>query len=249
MKSPASPKGLRVSIANDYEAMSVSAADFIEEQLIELPRLLLCASAGGSPTGCYEQLAERNQKTPKLCSQLRVLQIDEWGGLEPEHPATCRSYLERYLLQPLKIGSDRFERFQSDAVDQEAECERIQSWLAANGPIDICLLGLGLNGHIALNEPANEMLPGVHVSKLARSSLTHGMLKDLARKPRYGLTLGLADILSSRTILLLVSGESKEAVLRRLLEPRISPRFPASFLWLHPHVTIICDRAALPNEP
>src|SRR5437879_5079352 len=102
MKPAASPKGLHVSIAKDYGTMSMWAADFIEEQLIEQRTLLLCASAGGSPTGCYEELGKRNQKTPGLFTKLRVLQIDEWGGLEPGHPATCRSYLETHLLRDRK---------------------------------------------------------------------------------------------------------------------------------------------------
>ena len=77
----------------------------------------------------------------------------------------------------------------------------------------------------------------------------HGMLKDLPNKPRYGLTLGLGDILRSRRILLVVSGQPKRAVLKRLLQPRVSGRFPASFLWLHSDVTILCDRdAALKSQ-
>ena len=181
---------------------------------------------------------------PAIFKKLRVLQIDEWGGLPPGNPATCRTDLQNKLLQPLGISSQRFEGFRSDAPDPERECERISRWLAANGPIDICLLGLGLNGHVAMNEPADEFVPHPHVSKLTRSSIGHGMLKDLQAKPRYGLTLGLGDILRSRRILLVVSGQAKQTVMKRLLQPRVSTRFPASFLWLHSDVTIHCDRDA-----
>src|SRR6185503_4777588 len=111
--------------------------------------------------------------------------------------------------------------------------------------IDVCLLGLGLNGHVAMNEPAEDFVPGVHVSRLARRSLGHAMLKGLRRKPRYGLTFGLGDILRARQILLVVSGEAKRAALTRLLEERVSGRFPASFLWLHSDVTVICDQQAV----
>src|ERR1019366_8087860 len=111
-----------------------------------------------------------------------------------------------------------------------------------------CFLGLGMNGHIAWNEPAAGLPPGVHVTELTLRSLKSDMMRNLERKPRYGLTLGVGDILRSRKILLLVSGEAKRAVLQRLLEPVVSAQFPASFLWLHPAVTIICDRAALPGR-
>jgi galactosamine-6-phosphate isomerase len=245
MKRSVGDELLRLRAAKDYRTMSRWAAEFIEAELKQKPDLLLCASAGGTPTGLYRRLAERYKAAPSLFKKWRVLQIDEWGGLPRGHPATCRTDLQNKLLKPLDIGPGRFAGFMSDAPDPERECERIRRWLAANGPIDICLLGLGLNGHVAMNEPADEFVPHAHVTRLARTSLRHGMLKDLADKPRYGLTLGLGDILCSRRILLVVSGRAKRDVLKRLLQPQISPRFPASFLWLHPDVTILCDRDAV----
>ena len=133
--------------------------------------------------------------------------------------------------------------------DEKRECVRISRWLARNGPIDVCILGLGRNGHIAMNEPAATLLPHAHVARLAPSSLKHSMLKGLARKPRYGLTLGMGDILGSRKILLLVSGRAKRAMFRRLVRPQITSRLPASLLWLHPDVTVLADKdaAAGPN--
>src|SRR5205823_1153862 len=103
------------------------------------------------------------------------------------------------------------------------ECGRIARWLAANGPIDICILGLGRNGHIAMNEPAQAMTPHAHVAKLTCVSQKHSLLRRLKKKPRCGLTLGMADILRSRKILLLVSGRHKRAALKKLLSPRITP--------------------------
>ena len=208
---------------------------------------MVCASGGGSWAGCYEQLARRHRQDPKLFRRLRVVQINEWGGLKPDDAATCRRQISAQLLKPLGVTGERFAAFHSDPSDPARECARMRCWLAANGPIDLCLLGLGMNGHIALNEPAGTLFPGVHVTKLAARSLKSGMLKHAERKPRYGLTLGVGDILRSRKILLLVSGEAKRAVLQRLLQQLVTPQFPASFLWLHPAVTIICDRAALPE--
>jgi galactosamine-6-phosphate isomerase len=213
-------------------------------ELKRRPDLLLCASAGGTPTMAYERLAARRTRQPSLFRKMRVLQIDEWGGLPRENPASCEGDLQAKLLEPLGIGDERYRGFASDAADAPGECRRIARWLARNGPIDLCLLGLGVNGHVAMNEPAAMLTPHAHVARLARSSLKHAMLQPLKRKPRYGLTLGLGDILSSRKILLLASGPNKQAALKRLLEPCVSPRFPASLLWLHPHVTVLCDQAA-----
>jgi galactosamine-6-phosphate isomerase len=237
--------GLTVRAATTYAALSAQAADIICEELKRKPDLLLCLSAGATPTGLYQELVERQKRTPKLFAGFRALGVDEWGGLPRGSAGTCQADLEEKLLGPVGVKRRRRWLFQSDARPARAECERMARWLARNGPIDICILGLGLNGHIAMNEPASVLVPGVHVSRLASSSMNHPMLKGQSHKPRYGLTLGLGDILRSRRILLLVSGETKRGVLKKLLRPQVATQFPASFLWLHPNATVLCDRAAL----
>jgi galactosamine-6-phosphate isomerase len=235
---------MRIRIDKDYDAMSARAADFIVAELKQRPDLLLCASAGGTPTGPYEQLAIRYARQPQLFSKMRVVQIDEWVGPHPTHPATCRYDLQTKLLTPLRINPSRFRGYKSDAADPHREARTMSQSLAKNGPIDICILGLGLNGHIAMNEPGDALTPKVHVSKLTAQSQKHSMLATLKRKPRYGLTLGMADILASRKILLLVSGPAKTAILKRTLQRQVTTDLPASFLHLHPDVTVLCDRAA-----
>jgi len=236
---------MQIEIAKNYSAMSARAADFIVAELKQRPNLLLCASAGGTPTGPYEQLAARHSRQPRLFGKMRVIQIDEWVGPPPTHPATCRSDLQSKLLTPLSIEPSRVRGYKSDAADPQRECKTISQWLAKNGPIDICILGLGLNGHIAMNEPADALVPHAHVSKLTPQSQKHAMLATLKRKPGRGLTLGMADILASRIILLLVNGARKRAILKRTLESKITTHLPASFLHLHPNVIVFCDRAAL----
>jgi galactosamine-6-phosphate isomerase len=235
---------MRIQIDKDYAAMSARAADFIVAELKRRPDLLLCASAGGTPTGPYEQLAARYVRQPHVFKKMRVVQIDEWVGPAPSHPATCRYDLQTKLLAPLRIERSRFRGYKSDAADPRREPRTMSQWLTKNGPIDICILGLGLNGHIAMNEPGDSLIPQAHVSKLTLQSQKHSMLATLKRKPRFGLTLGMADILSSRKILLLVSGPTKTAILKRTMQPKVTTRLPASFLHLHPDVTVLCDRAA-----
>jgi len=229
--------------------MSQEAADFICRELEQRPNLLLCVSAGSTPTRAYQLLAARYAREPGLFDQMRVLQIDEWCGLAPGSPATCHADLRTKILGPLRVTPDRYKGFRTNAPGPEAECGRIARWLAAHGPIDICVLGLGANGHVAMNEPGAAMTPHVHLAELARSSRHHAMLKTLAKKPRYGLTLGMEDILRSRRILLLVNGKRKRPALSRLMKPLITTRFPASFLWLHSDATVLCDREAAAEFP
>ncbi len=244
MKRHINLHGFTFHVADTYAEMSGQAADLVLSALKQNPRLLLCASAGGTPTGMYERLAAAYSRTPKLFSKLRVIQIDEWAGLSANHPVSCKSDLEQKLTGPLRVSADRFISFDTAARNPEHECRRMAYWLAANGPIDICILGLGANGHIAMNEPGKDLIPGVHPARLTPSSRKHGMLANLAKKPKAGFTLGMADILRSRQVLLVVSGSSKRQILKRLLKPRVSTSLPASFLWLHANAVVICDREA-----
>jgi galactosamine-6-phosphate isomerase len=238
---------LKLHVAENYEAMSREAALRILNALRRKPHFLLCASAGSTPTRAYEVLATYRKRNARLFSRLRVVQIDEWAGLPRRHPATCTMDLREKLIYPLRLNPGRFIGFNSDALQPRRECEHIARWLADHGPIDVCILGLGSNGHIAMNEPGDVLVPYVHMARLAKSSRNHSMLKALARKPRFGLTLGMGDILRSRSILLLVSGRKKRTALKRLCQPNVTPRFPASLLWLHPNVTVLCDREAASN--
>ena len=245
MKFGGNSSGLSFEVAESYEAMSRRAEQLVAAELKRTPALIFCASAGGTPTRLYELMAARNARSPGLFKQMRVLQIDEWGGLPKRHPASCEFDLQTKLLKPLGIQKNRYVGFRSDTRSPESESRRIGEWLATNGPIDICILGLGLNGHVAMNEPGQSLAPRPHVATLAKSSLQHAMLRDLKRKPRYGLTVGMADILSSRMILLLVNGKRKRPALRQLLKPNLTTQFPASLLWVHPRAMVLCDREAV----
>jgi galactosamine-6-phosphate isomerase len=249
MKPRGDSSALSFKVAESYEAMSRQAERLILEELQRDPALIFCASAGGTPTRLYELMAAAHERRPGLFKRMRVLQIDEWGGLPKGHPASCETDLQNKLLKPLAIRRDRYVGFRTETHHPQSEGRRVGQWLATNGPIGICILGLGINGHVAMNEPAGALIPHAHVARLARTSLKHPMLRNLKRKPRYGLTLGMADILSSRLILLLVNGKHKRAALERLLKPTVTTQFPASLLWLHPQAIVLCDREAAGAKP
>jgi galactosamine-6-phosphate isomerase len=121
----------------------------------------------------------------------------------------------------------------------------VAKWLDENGPIDLCVLGLGVNGHIGFNEPAAFLQAHAHVAQLADASLAHSMVKRCNTRPQYGLTLGMVDLLRSRHILILATGASKRRPLELLISGRITTEFPASLLQLHSNVQLICNAAAM----
>jgi galactosamine-6-phosphate isomerase len=237
---------VRVQVAADHEQMSRRAAARIAAALRRRPALLLGVVTGATPTRTYEHLAALRAADPALFARVKILKLDEWMGLPPRHPASCESYIQRHLLGPLRIARSRYQGFRTRPKDARAEARRLARWLARRGPIDLCVLGLGRNGHLLMNEPAPALTPGPHVARLSPGTRRHSMLTGLRTPPRQGLTMGLADILGSKEVLLLVSGRPKRAALARALAGTVTTRCPASFLWLHPNVTVCCDRAAAP---
>jgi galactosamine-6-phosphate isomerase len=237
---------IQPQVFSDFATLSQHAAEWLEERVRDQPSALVCLAAGSTPSRMYELLRERGAAEPRLFQQCRFIKLDEWGGLPMDDPATCEHQLRNTLVLPLGM-SDRYVAFDSTSPNPTAECARVAAWLAQNGPIDLCVLGLGVNGHIGFNEPAEYLEPHAHVARLAESSLKHAMLKRSARQPEYGMTLGMADVMQSRRVLLLVSGSAKRVPVQKLLSGRITTEFPASFLQLHPNVTLLCDAEAAGN--
>jgi galactosamine-6-phosphate isomerase len=239
---------VRVVVAKDYDDLSRRGAALVVEHLRQNPSALLCAASGSSPLGAYAELAKTCAQDRSLFACLRVIKLDEWGPLEPDDPASCEVYVRSKVIEPLGISEDRYLTLRGDAADPDGECRAYSATLAATGPIDICVLGLGVNGHLGMNEPAEWLHDSAHVTKLAKESQSHGMLADARIQPTYGLTLGMGDILRSNMILLLVSGEKKREAMARLLTRQITTEFPASFLWTHRNTIIIADRDACPER-
>ena len=231
---------MRFTVLPDREALDREAAALIWEAAAEKPDLLICLASGDTPTGTYALLAA----APERLAGARFIQLDEWAGLGVDAPVSCAAYLERTLLGPLAVPPERWIGFCGDAPDAAAECRRVAAALAAAGPIDLCILGLGRNGHLGLNEPAESFDPVCHVATLAQETRGHPMLAETAAPVREGLTLGLGDILRARRILLLVSGRAKQAQLAGLASRRVTPQLPASFLWLHGDAVCLCDADA-----
>jgi galactosamine-6-phosphate isomerase len=236
---------MNISYYSDYREMSSLAASLVVDAIRDDPGLLLCTATGSSPEGLYHGLREHAGREPDLFAGLRILKLDEWGSIPGNHPVSCEYYLRTRLVDPLGIPPERYFSFLSDSEDPDLECDRMHTLLEKEGPIDLCILGLGRNGHLGLNEPAGQLEPFCHVAPLSAESLRHPMISSLEPKPEFGLTLGMQEILDSRQIIMLVSGREKKQVARRFLEENISGQLPASYLREHPRTECLIDRTVL----
>jgi galactosamine-6-phosphate isomerase len=236
---------MNIHYCADYEDMSQRAYDSVLPDLKEKPQQLICTATGHSPTRLYEKLAESYKKSPNIYKDIKIIKLDEWGGTNGDYPNTCEYYLQTKLLEPLQIPNSHYISFDSSPTDAKKECDRMENEIQEHGPIDICILGLGKNGHIGFNEPSKILFPDCHIAELSASSLKHPMASKMKTKPTYGLTLGMANILTAKKIILLVTGPSKKKAIKKLMGKEITTFLPASFLWLHPNVECFLDKSSL----
>lgn len=230
---------------SDFESMSNMGFEWIKAAVDKKPNLLFCVASGGSPSGSYAKLAAYKSKHPDFGSALRVVKLDEWGGLEDDSLYTSELDVQRKFIQPMGISKERYWTLDPYTQNPEEACAAMEQVLEREGPLDICILGIGVNGHIALNEPGEEHQLPFHVCQLAESTLANGMLKSLQQPPSFGMTIGLRGILQSKLILLFVAGSGKKEAFEQLKIQQVRGQFPASFLWLHPNVQVLVDQSAI----
>lgn len=230
--------------SNSYEEMSLEACNVMIRCLKDKPDALFCIATGSSPTRAYELFVQKIKEENIDTAKMRVLKLDEWCGLQHDNPATCEYYIRKHILTPLNISEERYIGFNSLEENSEYECERIAKLLAEHNGIDCCILGIGKNGHLGLNEPREEINPFIHRIDLDAKTKTHSMLASNGQDVSQGYTLGLKDILNSKQILFLVTGAEKEAAYQNLQRKVISSQYPANYLWLHDDTVCVVDKAS-----
>lgn len=199
----------------NYTALSERASEYLLAVIRSKPDAVICLATGATPLLTYHYLVEKIHQQQVDVSQLT-------------------------FVQPLGLREDQLISFRSEEIN-ETECERVTNLIARKGGLDLCVLGLGKNGHLGLNEPGENLQPACHISQLDARTQQHEMLKTAGRPVTRGITLGLKDILNAREVLLLVTGEGKQDATERFLTAKVSTAIPASFLWLHNYFTCMID--------
>jgi len=233
---------MRVIRRTDTQAaFSNAAADVVAEQLESNPRSVLALPTGNTPIGLYAELVRRSRAGLLDFSQTFIFNLDEYVGLPASDPHSYAAMVRQHLVDPIGLNPDRVRLLRGDAPDLEQECLSFDAALAAVGGIDLCVLGLGANGHIAFNEPGSDGGLTTHVVQLAHATRsTHEeQTAHSWRVPTSGVTMGIRTILESRSILLLISGSGKEAAKEAFYRGVADPDFPATCLSSHPRLTVI----------
>jgi glucosamine-6-phosphate deaminase len=220
------------------------AANIIAAQVVTKPESVLGLATGSSAEGIYKFLSEKYLDGDVNFLSAKSVNLDEYVGLSPDDPNSYNCFMKSKLFDHINIG----EYFLPNGVaeDSEKECERYENLLNSMD-IDIQILGIGVNGHIGFNEPDETFSKGVRVVNLEESTRAANsrFFKSFDDVPRRAYTMGIAQIMKAKKILLLANGESKSDALFKAIKGDITPRLPASILQIHPEVIIIGDELAL----
>ena len=234
-----------IRLNQNYDEMSRATADFISDYIRTNPSALLCLTSGHTPTGTFKYLAEDVVKGKLDVTQCSFVGLDEWGEFNQNNPGSCRHYMDHHLFFPLNIQPHQIEFFDGAADSPEKECRRTNEFISRRGSINLILLGLGLNGHLGMNEPGVDFNLDAHVAKLAeQTKKTAQKYFDYEVKLDFGLTLGSRHIQESGIAILIASGSNKAAILAETLEGKISNNVPASILQKHANAYCFADRDA-----
>jgi glucosamine-6-phosphate deaminase len=222
--------------------VALLGAELVANRLRARPRMRLILPTGHTPLGMYAGLRAHAADGSLPTEQATLFQLDEYLGLGAADTHSYRAYLAREL-RGIRFGA--VHEIDGTAADPEAECARHQA-LLDQAPIDLVVLGLGRDGHVAFDEPGSSIAAGVrrvqlHETTRADAAADFGGLENV---PRGALTVGLRTLIGARELLMLVSGEAKAQALHAMLDAEQGPVSPASLLRDHPRLTVICDRAA-----
>ncbi len=239
---------VKVHIYASYGEMSLAAARFVIGYVQRKPNALLCFPSGDTPTGTCKYLADFANSGEADFSQCHFVGLDEWVGMDRNDAGSCQHYLYNHLFNPLNVRPDQITFFDAKAADPEKECGRINDFIGLRGPIDLMLVGVGLNGHIGLNEPGAPFDQYAHLAAL--DPITQTTAQKYFSRPillTQGITLGIGHLLESSVAVILASGTKKAGIITQAIEGEITEKLPASIIQHHADGHIFLDQAAAAN--
>lgn len=228
--------------AKSYQELSCKAAALISAQVLLKPQCVLGLATGSTPIGTYDRLAENYQNGALDFSRVTTFNLDEYVGLSPDDPQSYHAFMQAHLFRRVNLAPERCHVPDGCADDLQQVCRDYDAAIENAGGLDLQLLGIGGNGHIAFNEPGDAFVGDTHIVTLEESTIraNRRFFQSEEQVPRRAITTGIRRIMQARKILLIADGAAKKDALDKALFGPITPQVPASILQLHPDLTVIC---------
>jgi glucosamine-6-phosphate deaminase len=238
---------MRLIVCDNQQEIANIGADMIAEVVENNPTAVLGLATGSTPVPMYKELIRRYEAGKLDFSTVRSVNLDEYYPLAPDNDQSYRYFMNHQLFDHINIDKNNTSVPDGLATDPAAACAAYEALIRELGGIDIQVLGIGGNGHIGFNEPAEALDPLTHLTDLTEDTIRANarFFESEEDVPRHALTMGIGTILSARRIMLIATGEAKAKAIATVLSGKLTTSCPASMLNLHSNVTILCDRAAV----
>jgi glucosamine-6-phosphate isomerase len=236
---------MKIQIHPDYKTLCRTTADLISDYIKSKPNSLICLASGHTPLGVFECLVKDVKENRIDISQCVFVGLDEWVGIGPKQDGSCRLLMDQFFFDPLKIPAKQIHFFNALSNDLQHEADKINSVIGWNGGLDIMLVGVGTNGHIAMNEPGTSFDSIAHISELAEETKIVGQKYfKSSTELKYGITLGLKHFYESKLPILMANGSKKSAIMKRIIEEKAGEHLPASIVHGMEQAVLMIDEEA-----
>lgn len=236
---------MKIIITKDYDALSENAFEIVSSVVKDNPQAVLGLATGTTPLGLYRRMIADHRENGTSYKGIRTVNLDEYAGLDIDDGQSYVCFMRNNLFDGLDIDLNNTNIENGKADDAEEECRRYNRLLDSL-PLDIQLLGLGSNGHIAFNEPGTPFGMGTHTVKLAESTIKDNsrLFDRIEDVPTVAFTMGPRNIMQAKKVLILASGANKAQAVYSMVKGEVTENCPASILQLHPDCTLIADEEA-----
>lgn len=234
-------RNIKLHVEKDYEGISKVAADIIAEQIIKNPKSVLGLATGSTPVGTYKCLIEKYNDKKIDFKDITTFNLDEYYNLPKTNDQSYDYFMRDNLFNHVNVAKQNLHIPNGMAEDIEKECSEYDKSIESFNEIDIQILGIGDNGHIAFNEPSSKFEMNTHKVELTKETIESNsrFFKSIDEVPTHAVTTGIKNIMLSKRVILLANGKNKADAINKTLFGNVDPQVPASILQLHPNVDII----------
>lgn len=236
---------MQIIVCKDYEEMSQKAAELAADSIRANPEALVSFPGGDTPVGMVHAFAEMVNEEKVNISKVSYVSLDEWIGLSNSDEGSCGLFNREHLINRLHKPFARIHLINGAAEDIQQEREVLDEFIEKYGPLDVSVLGIGMNGHLGFNEDGVDFNFNAHIIPLSETT-KQVMTKYFGEKfhPAYGISQGIRQIMAAKKVILIANGAHKAEIIKLAVKGEVTNSVPASVLQNHPNCYVVVDQAA-----
>lgn len=233
---------MQYQVFKTYEELSEQTAQVVIDLIKEKPDATICVASGETPLLSFKKIIEKSRNLD--LSRVTFVALDEWVGIERSNSGSCGYFIEQNLIKPLGLQAHQIHYFDGMSLDLVSECAKMDEFVASHGGLDLIVVGVGINGHIGLNEPGSSFEFYAHVSQLAQMTIDVGQKYFSSTTAlTQGITIGLKHVLEAKKAILIANGHKKGPIIDQLLATDITEDLPATVFKKHHNGLVWVDEA------